>query len=194
MRDLILASTSPWRRRMLESAGIRIRCESSGFDERSVIEPDAARLALVLARSKARAVAQRFPDAWVIGADQVVTDGVSAWGKPEGSDDHRRQLLAMRGRTHELVTGFCLIGPDLDESGVERTRMVVRADISEDEVDAYVASGEGSECAGGYAVEGAGVFLFERIEGDWFNVIGLPLLRVITALRAHGWRATPERG
>ena len=96
---------------MLESAGIRIRCESPGFDERSVIEPDAARLALHLARAKAGAVAQRFPDAWVIGADQVVTDGVSVWGKPEDPEDHRRQLLAMRGRAHELVTGFCLIGP-----------------------------------------------------------------------------------
>ena len=179
---------------MLESAGIRIRCESSGFDERSVTVPDAAHLALVLARSKAMAVAQRFPDAWVIGADQVVTDGVSAWGKPSDPADHRRQLLAMRGKSHELVTGFCVVGPGIDESGVERTRMFVRADIDEGEVDAYVASGEGRECAGGYAVEGAGAFLFERIEGDWFNVIGLPLLRVMTALRAHGWRATPERG
>lgn len=193
MRDLILASTSPWRRQMLETAGIRLRCESSGFDERSVTEPDAARLALALARSKAMVVAQRFPDAWVIGADQVVTDGVSAWGKPSDPIDHRRQLLAMRGTTHDLVTGFCVIGPGIDESGVETTRMVVRADLEEAEIEAYVATGEGSGCAGGYAVEGRGVFLFERIEGDWFNVIGLPLLRVLTALRKHGWRATPER-
>jgi septum formation protein len=193
MRELILASTSPWRRRMLESAGLRVRCESPGVDERAVTEPDPARLAELLARAKARAVAQRFPEAWVIGADQVVTDGVSVWGKPADPADHRRQLRSMRGRSHDLVTGFCVIGPGLFETGVERTRMFVRGDLQDAELDAYVASGEGSGCAGGYAVEGAGVFLFERIEGDWFNVIGLPLLRVLTVLRAHGWRATPEQ-
>jgi septum formation protein len=192
MAELILASTSAWRRRMLEDAGLRVRCEAPDVDERATHDPDPAVLAARLATLKARAVARRVGGAYVLGADQVVTDGVAIWGKPVDADDHRRRLRAMRGRSHELVTGFTLIRPDGEErGGIERTRMHARADVTDAELDAYVASGEGSGCAGGYAFEGRGNFLFERIEGDYWNVIGLPLLRVVELLRAEGWRYGP---
>ena len=192
MRELILASTSPYRRRMLVDAGIAVRTESPGIDERSVSGTDPVELARELARRKAQAVAARHPGEWIIGADQVGHDPDrpgEPFGKPADPEDHIRRLREMVGRRHELVTGFAIIGPGVEVVGHETTVMHVRADLDDDELRAYVATGEGAGCAGGYAVEGRGVFLFERIDGDWFNVIGLPLLRVMDVLRSHGWRA-----
>jgi septum formation protein len=191
MRELILASTSPWRRRMLVDAGIAVRTESPGVDERSVRLSDPVELACELARRKARAVAARHPGEWILGADQVAHEpGGEPFGKPEDPDDHLRRLRSMVGRSHALVTGFALVGPGVEVVGHETTVMHVRADLDDDELVAYVSTGEGAGCAGGYAVEGRGVFLFERIDGDWFNVVGLPLLRVLGVLRAHGWRSS----
>ncbi|HMV67162.1 MAG TPA: nucleoside triphosphate pyrophosphatase, partial [Myxococcota bacterium] len=190
----MLASTSPWRRKMLEDAGVRVEAVASGFDERSVHDADPVALARRLAAGKAEAVAALRPGDWVLGADQVVYDGDEVFGKPSDPQDHRARLLAMRGRRHALVTAWALRGPGEPADGVAVTWMHTRAEVSEAEIERYVATGEGSGCAGGYAVEGRGSFLFERVEGDWFNVIGLPLLDVMTALRARGWRFGLGRG
>lgn len=187
MTDLVLASTSPWRLKMLVDAGLLVRGVAPGVDERSD-EPDPVRRAEALALRKARAVAAREPGAWVIGADQVVFDGVEIFGKPADDADHLARLRGMRGRAHALITGVALLTPGGERLLHERTAMHVRADLTEDELRAYVACGEGSGCAGGYAAEARGAFLFERVEGDFFNVIGLPLLRVFGALRELGWR------
>lgn len=203
MREaLVLASTSPWRRRMLEEAGLRIRAEASGVDERAleasliaeVPAPErAARLAAGLAAAKADAVAARLPEAVVLAADQVGHDPADPdrpFGKPSDPADHLDRLLRMVGRPHELVTGWCLVGPGGRRvEGRTTTTLHVRADLDREELAAYVATGEGSACAGGYAIEGRGSFLFERVDGDWNNVIGLPLFDVVGALRAtFGWR------
>jgi septum formation protein len=125
----------------------------------------------------------------VVGADQVLWDGHEVIGKPADAADHLRRLRGFRGRSHTLLTGWHVVGPGgVHRSGVERTVLWVRGDLSDAELAAYVATGEGTGCAGGYAVEGHGAWLFERIDGDWFNVVGLPLLAVLTALRELGWR------
>lgn len=190
-----LASTSPWRRRLLQAAGVRVEVEAPGTDERAVTLPDPVALARELARRKALAVAERHPGDWVIGSDQVGFDPEigEPFGKPDDPGDHLRRLRALAGRPHVLVTGVALIrvgrdGEVDEEVFDERTTLHVRADLSDDELRAYVATGEGSGCAGGYAIEGLGAFLFERIEGDWFNVVGLPLLGLMSALRERGWR------
>ena len=188
MSELILASTSPWRRQMLESAGLSVRAISPGVDERAIVDDDPGSLARRLAHMKAVAVARQFPAAVVLGADQVVSDGREIWGKPLDATDHLARLRSMRGEVHDLITGFALLGPGVEVVGTETTRLWVRPDLTEQELEAYVQTGEGSGCAGGYAAEGRGAFLFSRIEGDWFNVLGLPLFRVLDALRAHGWR------
>ncbi len=193
MEALWLASTSPWRRRMLEAAGLRIRAEAPGVDERSVLRADPVELARELALQKARAVAARHPGEWVLGADQVGYDPElrEPFGKPADPEDHLARLASLVGRSHVLVTGFALVrGGDTPEEVVEdvSTSLVVRADLTREELLAYVRTGEGSGCAGGYAIEGLGAFLFERVDGDWFNVVGLPLLRVMTLLRERGWR------
>ena len=188
MPVLVLASTSKWRRQLLLDVGVDAEIEAPHVDERAFSARGPVELATLLARKKAEAVEGRRPGAVVLGADQVVWDGKEVFGKPRDPEDHVARLRAMRGNSHELITAVCMLGPDLDVELLETTRMTVRADLTDQEIDAYVASGEGSGCAGGYAVEGRGLFLFERIDGDWHNVIGLPLLRVLGVLRERGWR------
>lgn len=191
MTELILASTSPYRRRMLIDAGVAVRCEAPGVDERAVSAASPEGLARELARRKAAAVAERFPGRWVLGADQVVFDPDrpgEAIGKPADPEDHLRRLRALVGREQILVTAFVLTDGRSEIAEAVSTRLRFRDDLADDELRAYVATGEGSGCAGGYAVEGRGAFLVEQIDGDLFNVIGLPLLRVLAALRSVGWR------
>lgn len=173
---------------MLSDAGLSAIGVASGVDEGAVVEADPVRLAVALACAKARAVAADHPHAWTIGADSVAhLDGV-VMGKPLDAADHAARLRAMRGRTHELVTGWCVVGPEGEASGHALTPVTMRDDVTDAEIEAYVATGEGAGCAGGYAAEGLGAFLFSRIEGDWFNVLGLPLYPVLGELRRRGWR------
>lgn len=188
MESLILASTSPTRRKLLEGAGVRLQVEDPRVDEHITTPDGPEGLASALARRKARAVALHHPGAWVLGADQVVHQRGEIFGKPRSRDDHLARLKSMRGQTHDLITAWVLLGPGDLAHGTSITRMKVRADLEDHELAHYVSTGEGTFCAGGYAAEGKGSFLFERVEGDWFNVLGLPLLDVLTALRARGWR------
>jgi len=188
VNEIILASSSEWRATMLRSAGFRVRCIPSPADENVFQSSDPVEQALGRAELKAAAVFALEPEAMVLGADQVVWDGVDVFGKPLDAADHLARLQAMRGRTHTLVTGYCVLGPDFLDRGTAETRLTMRADLSDEELAAYVASGEGSRCAGGYAIEGQGAWLFERVHGDWNNIIGLPLFDVISSLRRAGWR------
>ena len=179
---------------MLESAGLSVESVPADVDERglqaTLDDAGPVDVALALAREKARVVAAIRPGLPVLGADQVLWDGVQTIGKPADPDAHLARLRSLRGQTHELVTAWCLVGPGagMERVGVSRTRLTVRADLEEAELAAYVASGEGSGCAGGYAIEGHGAWLFERVDGDWNNIIGLPLFDVLSALRALGYR------
>lgn len=187
MRELLLASTSPWRRQMLCDVGVVARGVAPGVTEESDLSEPTLR-AVELACRKARAVYAKNPGTLVLGADQVVTDGREIWGKPTDPDDHFARLVQMRGRIHRLVTGYALIGEGVERTGHRTTTLSVREDLTDAELRAYVASGEGSGCAGGYAAEGRGAFLFDCIDGDWHNVIGLPIHDVIGLLRELGWR------
>jgi len=187
-QPLVLASTSFWRKKMLEDVGIPLECVGSGVDERSFTEREPQALAAVLARAKADTVAQRLPRRWVLGSDQVVTDDQEVWGKPDDPQGHLRRLQSMRGKAHRLISAYCLVLPDgrrWEDS--DTTTLWVRGDVSDRELQAYVESGEGSYCAGGYAVEGQGAWLFERVEGDYWNILGMPLLKVLGSLRTLGW-------
>lgn len=188
MPTLYLASTSPWRRKMLEDAGVSVVCESPGVEEHLDQHLPPHEVAEHLALLKAEAVAQRHPEAWVLGADQVLHEDGRHYGKPASAADHLQRLQNMRGVPHELVTGWALLGPGKKHVSHEVTRMFPRKDTTDAELEAYVATGEGSGCAGGYALEGRGSFLFERVDGDWFNIIGLPLFSVVSTLREWGWR------
>ncbi|MBN1337403.1 MAG: septum formation protein Maf [Deltaproteobacteria bacterium] len=199
--ELVLASASPWRKRLLETAGIRCRVEDPGVDESRFQGWGPVETARRRAAAKALAVAARLgPGPLVVGADQVVHLEGRAFSKPRNPQDHRAMLHAMRGRSHDLVTAVCLSagqpqgGAAVREAFEETSRLVMRTDLTDAEIDAYVALGEASSCGGGYRVDGVGLQLFERLEGDWTNVVGLPVPRLLTALRRLGWRLDPAAG
>lgn len=183
--EIVLASTSPARRALLEQVGLRFRCEPSAIEE--VLDPDAepAAQARELALRKARAVAARHPDALVIGADQVLSLQGRTLGKPADRDEARRQLAAMSGREHALICGVAVVGPGGTFVADETTRLLVRR-LAPEEIEAYLDTGEWEGCAGGYRVEGRGLALFERIEGDYTNVLGLPMPLLLGELRRRG--------
>jgi len=160
------------------------------FEER-IQHPDPVQLAALRARAKATALRGEFPsDTWIIGADQVVCLEDRVLGKPACPSEHLRMLQDLCGRWHQLVTAVVLLSCG-DEQGREfqvRTRLRMRADLEDEELRAYVACGEARACGGGYMVEGKGIQLFSDIEGDWTNIIGLPLVPLIDELRALGWR------
>ena len=180
---LVLASASPARRALLHAAGIDVDVQVSGVDE-SVVEADnAADLCLALARMKARAVAATLPaepGVLVLGCDSVLAFDGQILGKPHSAAEAVKRWRAMRGRSGVLHTGHHLTdlvsGKDAEEVGAT---VVHFADLTDDEISAYVASGEPLHVAGAFTIDGRGGAFVERIEGDAGNVIGLslPLLR-----------------
>ncbi len=192
MTRLILASKSAARREMLTGAGVAFDVRVADVDEDAVkagFDPaQAADLAQELARVKALAVSRAEPDAWVLGADQTLAFDGALVSKARGLDQARARLSAMRGRVHHLHSGAALAkGGQVVWSGVDTAAMHVR-DFSDGFLDAYLAAeGEGLlACVGSYRLEGMGVQLFERIEGDYFTVLGLPLWPVLDQSRRHG--------
>lgn len=190
---VVLASTSPARLALLRAAGVVCTGVSPGVDESRIVAPTPA--ALAVARADAKAHAVHVAGAVVIGADQVAHVDGQPFGKPEDPDDHRARLRQLRGRTHTLSTAVCIRLDTRVERLLSHAHLRFRADLTDAEIDAYVSTGEGSGCAGGYAVEGLGANLIAAIDGDYFSVLGLPLLDVIDTLRALGWRPTfPPKG
>jgi septum formation protein len=180
MTRVILASASPARLATLVSAGLDPEVIISGVDEESVQSRDAANLAAALAQMKARAVAQKLadPDALIIGCDSVLAFENEILGKPGNGPEATLRWRRMRGKSGVLYTGHCTrLG---DQELVETASTVVHfADVSDDEVAAYVASGEPQHVAGGFTIDGLGGAFVRGIEGDPHNVVGisLPLLR-----------------
>jgi len=188
---LLLASASPARRRLLQQAAIAHRVQVSGVDEQAIQHPEPAELVLLLAQAKARAVRRLLDQpsdvdiSLVLGCDSVLVYGGEVFGKPNNAAEAIERWRLMAGGWGELHTGHCLLaGPGAAAAGpAERLRTVSTrvqfAPLSELEIANYVASGEPLQCAGGFALEGRGGALVERIEGCFSNVIGLslPLLR-----------------
>ncbi len=195
-RELVLASASPSRRRLLEAAGLSFRVVPADIDEAAVKralagqspKADAAAVAGSLARAKAEAVSARFPDALVIGADQVLALDDALFDKPGGLAEARTQLLRLRGKTHRLLTGVSLAqrGESIWQHASAAT-LTMRA-FSPEFLDRYLARAGGhvTRSVGAYEIEGMGIQLLERCEGDHFTIIGLPLLPLLAELRARG--------
>lgn len=191
MHRVVLASTSASRRALLDTAGLAPRCEDPAIDESRFSDPDPSVRALAIAHAKAAAVSLRGGEFGIAG-DQVAFDPESStcFGKPLDDDDQLRRLKALGGRTHTLHTAWVVYDRERSVSGVEVSEITLR-EVSDAELRAYVATGEARRCAGGYAVEGQGSFLVERIVGDWSGVLGLPLYAVHGGLRSLGWRFAP---
>jgi septum formation protein len=185
-RFLVLASTSPARRQLMDALGVPYEAVPPAVEE-SVPEgtPVVAAVAM-LARRKAEAVAAIRPGALVIGADQLVELDGAALGKPADREAAGAQLRRLRGRSHRIITGVCLVGPGVDLAEVDAVTMTVFP-LTEEEVEAYLDTGEWRGCAGGYREESRGQAIFAGIEGDRTSVQGLPMLRVVRLLRQAGF-------
>jgi septum formation protein len=186
---LILASTSPRRRQLLEAAGIDFETGDSGLDEVRTAGEDAAEFALRMAREKALAVSRGVADdALVLAADTVVECQGEILGKPGDADEARRMLRTLSGRVHTVVTAFALArGGAVIESRAVASRVRFRT-LGEDEIEAYVRSGEPMDKAGAYGIQGQGGGFIAEVEGSRDNVMGLPVDEALAALARHGIR------
>ncbi len=189
---LILASTSPRRAEILRDAGIVFDICVPHIEEARLPHEAAGKMVARLAEAKARAAAESSGEknpAIIIGADTAVELDGEIFGKPRDAADAREMLSYLSGRTHYVVTGIYVLRlPDGAARSAVETTAVIFARLDQKEIDAYVTSGEPFDKAGGYAIQGRAGRYIPRVEGCYFNVVGLPLARLYTLLGELGWR------
>ena len=195
---LVLASASPRRQELLRAAGIAVTVQPTNIPETPLDGEAPKAFAERLAREKAWAIFKQRPNDYVLGADTIVVVDGQILGKPLNPADAERMLRLLSGRTHEVTTGVCVMGPKvgasapssktettLGDTRSETTRVIMN-EISDEEIRAYIASGEPLDKAGAYAVQGIASRWIPRIEGDYSNVVGLPIPLVYRMLKEAG--------
>jgi len=191
LTELILASASPRRQELLRQIGLPFRTVVSNVDEAAIVSKDystPAEFAKALAYAKAKDVAKQIAQGIVIGADTIVVLNGKILGKPENSAAAREMLLDLQGKTHEVITGLALIKRPSDQSIVEcATTHVKFGAVSEQEIDAYLSTGEPFDKAGAYGIQGRAAVFIEGIEGCYSNVVGLPLFLLSKLLQQFGF-------
>ena len=184
---IILASASPRRRELLAGLGVEFTVQSADIDESVLSGERPEALVKRLSAAKAEAVAAAQPDAFVIAADTVVVLDGDILGKPEDKTENEVFIRRLANRTHEVYTGHALFYRGRLDLAVKCTEVTFRA-LSDDEVRAYVATSEGLDKAGGYAIQGCGAALVPHIKGCYFNVVGLSVATVVERAKALGVR------
>lgn len=186
LKPLILASESPRRAGLLLSVGVEFDVRPSRVDESvwqgEPIDPAGGPAGIALRRAglKARSVSCLHPDSWVLGADTIVVLGGSIFGKPSSRAEAVQMLETLSGKTHEVITGICLVRPGGKLlRGQSVTTRVSFKPLSAREIEAYVGTGEPMDKAGAYGIQGIGAFLARSVEGSYTNVVGLPLCEVL---------------
>jgi septum formation protein len=186
-RKIILASASPQRKELLEKIGLKFQVDPSNFPEnlRQDLPPEG--VVKFISIGKASTVAVKYPDAIIIAADTIGVLKDRIIGKPHTSEEASKMLQSMSGKIHRVITGLTLIDTS---SGKMLTRTVetkVRfKKLSPAEIQFYVQSGEPQDKAGGYAIQGMGALIVEKISGDYYNVVGLPLSTLADCLKEFG--------
>jgi septum formation protein len=208
---LVLASASPRRHDLLTSAGISFAVQPADVDETPLAGESPRNCAERLAKEKALAVLRNRPQDIVLGADTIVVVDDTILGKPANAEDAARMLRMLSGRTHQVITGVCLVGREIRAQGSaisetaphrphdpktedrelrtsSETTLVTMTEISDQEIRDYVATGEPMDKAGAYAIQGIASRWIPRIEGDYSNVVGLPIALVYRMLRERNSR------
>ncbi|WP_296819709.1 nucleoside triphosphate pyrophosphatase [Brevundimonas sp.] len=187
--ELILASASPRRRELLRQIGVEpARIVAADIDETSLKDETPRRLVARLADEKAAAVAAQNPNVFVLAADTIVAVGTRILGKPTDEADARRMLGLLSGRAHKVLTGVALIAPDGRQGArLSETRIKFRR-LSEADIDAHIASGDWTDAAGAYRIQGLAGGDVAFISGSFTGVVGLPLFETKNLLTGLGWR------
>lgn len=195
MDEIILASQSPRRKELLAQIGIKFKCiPATGEETIDVQLPEEERFILLpqlLAVQKAEEIAGQVKNQWILAADTIVACEGEILGKPKDKEDARRMLSMLSGREHRVHTGVCLLKQGLEEADSKKiafteTTKVFFYDISKEEIQAYMESCEPFDKAGAYGIQGKAAAFIKGIEGDYNNVVGLPLSRVYQELKQLG--------
>jgi septum formation protein len=187
MRKIVLASSSPRRKELLEKTGLQFVVDPGDYEEDMTMKLKPIELAKTLSRGKAESVAKRHKDAIIIGADTFIAYKNEVMGKPHTPPRAIARLKQLSGKTHSVITGFTIIdtrsGKSISraiESKVKLRKMTPR------EISAYVKTGEPLERAAGYAIQELGSVFIEKVDGDFFSVIGLPVYELVKELKRFG--------
>ena len=187
MRKIVLASASPRRKELLQKIGLKFEVDAGNCAEEidPALKPD--EIVRRISIEKAHAVASRHKDAVIIAADTIGVIGTKLLGKPHTVVEARKMLAQISGKSHEVITGFTVLDTATNKivSGTVSTAVYVKK-LSKQEIDAYVRTGEPLDKAGAYGIQGLGAVIVEKIEGDYYNVVGLPLNALAEALREFG--------
>ncbi len=184
--EIILASASPRRKELLKKIFKEFKVIPADIDENTVInQNEPSKIAEILAFKKAEEIAQKYPKALVIGADTIVEREGVIYGKPKDNDEAVKILKELRGTIQKVITAVAVLCKEKNISLVdsEVTHVKMRDDISDEEIEDYVKSGEGKDKAGGYAAQEKGDKFIEWIKGDYYNVVGFPLKKLIRLLQ-----------
>lgn len=188
-KEIILASASPRRKELLELIGLQFKVDPGDYKEDMNLKLSPHELARALSLEKAKSVAGKYNNAIIIAADTFVIIRGQLLGKLHTEEEARRMLVLLDGATHLVITGFTILDTDTGKkiSRSVETKVTFK-NLTEKEIDAYVKTREPLDKAGAYAIQGLGSILVKRIEGDYFNVIGLPLCPLVECLAEFGIR------
>lgn len=186
MKEIILASASPRRSELMSQLDIPFSVQVSGVDEQIDGITTPADIARILALQKAKDISSKNRDAVVIGADTVVSIHESVLGKPSTVDEAFAMLKQLSGNVHEVFTGVAVVHGDDEYSFYERTEVVFYP-LTDEEIHEYIQSGEPMDKAGAYGIQGIGAYFVQKINGDYFSVVGLPVARVKRTLIEKGY-------
>jgi septum formation protein len=189
MKPIILASASPRRKDLLKQIGIDFEIDPSNYKEEKNLNLEPHELARYLSLQKAKDVATRHKNSIVIAADTFVVFEEKVINKPNSEEEARERLKKMSGKVHSVISGFTIIDTEINKivSKSVETKVYFK-NISLEEIDSYLASKEPMDKAGGYAIQGLGGILIDKIEGDYYNVVGLPLVVLVEELKNFGVR------
>jgi septum formation protein len=193
LHSFILASASPRRSELLHSVGLDFEIVASGISETASAGESPDEAAKRWATEKAQFVAKSHDSRWILAADTIVVLGGIIFGKPADPDEAASMLRQLNGRSHDVITGMCLMHRGRGVIRVQSVRTLVQfRDVGRDEIHAYVRTGEPLDKAGAYGVQGMGVFLVRSIRGSYTNVVGLPLCETLEWLLKEGVIASFE--
>jgi septum formation protein len=186
-QQIILASASPRRKQLLSSVGLKFKTVPAHVDENYLNGETPNQHVRRLAQRKAKIIAEKYPDAWVLGADTIVVIDGHILGKPENKTQAKKMLQKLSGRTHKVYTAFIITRA---VSSISKTRVIQSAvsfkNISSDEIKWYISSKEPYDKAGGYAAQEKGASFIKSVRGSYTNVIGLPLCEVLEEFKTLG--------